>query len=100
MSRKTPVKKIEAKHGYKQGTDVKELVQVKYLRNVCLSMINILQSIDRCKDQRKCVPGAEICELQPAAAGGAAGRAELLCGAIPGKGGGGVAHDPFGTQRD
>ena len=63
-------------------------------------MINILQILDRCKDQRKCVPGAELCELQPAAAEGAAGRAEQLSGALPGQGGGGVAHDPYGTQRD
>ena len=54
----------------------------------------------RHKDQRKCVPRAQVCQLQPAAAEGSAGRTKQLSGVVPGQWEGGDAHDPPGAEGD
>ena len=61
-----------------------------------------LQSVSGRQDERECFPGAEVCQLQPAAAEGEAGRAEQRCGDLPGPGEGvaGDAHDTTGAQGD
>ena len=72
MSRQTAVQAVQAQHGDQQGVAAAARRREPLPRHL------------RPQDQGDGVPRAEVRQLQPAAAEGAAGRAQQLGGGLPG----------------